>query len=94
VKGVLVEQVESAGWAGLAGVQIGDLIQRINQHQITDLNSYRRAMKEVSATQPKRVVILVLRGARTHFQYVEPEWKPDTTDQETATKPASQPAKE
>jgi len=85
VQGVLIEQVESAGWAGLGGLSGGDLIRRIDQHEIRDLKSYRAAMKEVTERQPERVVFQVLRGVETRFQYVEPEWKP-------VLEPASRPA--
>ncbi|MFQ5490134.1 MAG: trypsin-like peptidase domain-containing protein [Phycisphaerae bacterium] len=76
VKGVLVQRVEQAGWAGLGGIRPGDLIQRIGQHDVKGLKSYRKAMKKITADQPERVVFLVLRGVQTRFQYVEPDWKP------------------
>lgn len=76
VKGVIVEQVESAGWAGLGGIQPDDLIIRINDRQIQGLKSYRRAMEQVTRDQPRRVVFVVLRGVQTRFQFVEPDWKP------------------
>ena len=41
--GVLVENVENAGWAGLGGVREGDLIQRIDTYEITSLEDYRKA---------------------------------------------------
>jgi serine protease Do len=90
VRGVLVEQVESAGWAGLAGVEYGDLIQRIDSFEVADLESYRKAMQQVTASQPKRVVMVVLRGSRTQFEYVEPDWKPDTTERDASSKPAKE----
>ncbi|MEP0841361.1 MAG: PDZ domain-containing protein [Phycisphaerae bacterium] len=90
VKGVLVEQVESAGWADLGGIQYGDLIQRIDANEIADLAGFRKAMQKIAADQPKRVVMVVLRGARTHFQYLEPEWKPETDDAGSATQPAKE----
>jgi serine protease Do len=76
IRGVLVRSVESAGWAGLGGVRSGDLIQRIDRHEIRGLNSYRAAIEAVTKAQPERVVFVVLRGVRTHFQFIEPEWKP------------------
>lgn len=88
VKGVLVEEVESAGWAGLAGVQFGDLIQRVDKQEIDTLDSFRKALQAVTAAQPERVVMVVLRGARTQFLYIEPEWRPDTG---TASRPATAP---
>ena len=31
-------------------------------------------MKAVTQKESERVVFVVLRGVRTHFQYVEPDW--------------------
>jgi serine protease Do len=79
VEGVLVEQVEDAGWAGLGGIQPGDLIQQINGQPVTGLPVYRKRMADVTAAQPERVVFVVLRGVRTHFQFVEPDWNPQAS---------------
>ncbi len=76
VKGALVDNVEPAGWAGLAGIQGGDLIQRIGNDEITDTVTYKKAMDKIKATQPERVVFVVYRGVRTYFRFVEPDWKP------------------
>jgi len=76
VNGVLIVSVESAGWAGLAGLHPGDLIQRVGEHEVRGLGSYRDAMEKISEEQPERVVFVVLRGVRTQFQFCEPEWKP------------------
>jgi S1-C subfamily serine protease len=89
IQGVLVESVESAGWAALGGIRGGDLVQRIDNRDIKGLDDYRRILKELTAAQPERVVFVVLRGVRTHFQYVEPDWKP-----EADTKPATGDKKE
>lgn len=76
VTGVIVASVERAGWAGLAGVFEGDVIQRINNYTITDIPSYRKAMDAIAKEQPARVSFFVLRGTRTQFKFAEPEWKP------------------
>ncbi len=76
VSGVLVESVESAGWADLGGVAPGDLIMRLDDTPISALSDYRAAMESVTKSKPKRVVFVMLRGARTSFQYVEPDWNP------------------
>lgn len=83
VRGVMVDSAEPAGWAGLAGIQPGDLIQKIGETDITDTASYKKAMEKVKQTQPERVVFVVYRGVRTFFRFVEPDWKP------TEKKPAS-----
>ena len=74
-RGVIVIDLESAGWAGIGGLRPGDLIQRIDDSTITDLKTYRAAMENARKKKPERMVFVVLRGVRTHFQYVEPEWK-------------------
>lgn len=74
VQGVIVVHVEAAGWAGLGGLLPGDLIQRIDDYQITDLVAHREAMEHILKREPVRVVFYLIRGVRTRFQYVEPEW--------------------
>ncbi len=81
VNGVVVSQVEAAGWVGLGGVHSGDLVQRIGSHEIKDIEGYRKAMKQITKAQPDRIVFVVLRDQRTHFQYVEPDWKPTSGDE-------------
>ncbi len=80
VQGVMVMHAESAGWAGIAGILPGDLIQRIDQHEITDLDSFRRAMEAVGRDKSPRVAFALLRGVRTRFQYAEPDWGPQPPD--------------
>lgn len=88
IKGVVVVNPEPAGWAALAGLRPGDLIQRIDDAEITGMKSYRAAMEKIAAEQPERVVFVVLRGPRTYFNYAEPDWKPHTEKEEQAsTKP-------
>ncbi len=84
VQGVLVVGLEPAGWAGIGGLRPGDLVQRIGDVTITDLASYRKAMEQLSEDQPPRVVFVVLRGVQTHFQYVEPDWRPSAEPSDAA----------
>jgi serine protease Do len=78
VSGVLVESSEPAGWAGLAGVRGGDLIQKIGDHEVRDVAGFKRAMEQIGKAQPGRVVFVVFRGSRTYFRFAEPDWKPTT----------------
>ncbi|MBX3387423.1 MAG: PDZ domain-containing protein [Phycisphaeraceae bacterium] len=80
VTGVIVANVEQAGWAGLGGVRPGDLIQRIGGFEIRDVASFRTAMAQIEKAQPERIVFVVFRGFRTYFRFVEPDWKPGTSD--------------
>ncbi|MEM7352885.1 MAG: PDZ domain-containing protein [Acidobacteriota bacterium] len=76
VRGVLVENVDPGGWAGLGGLRPSDLVLRINDQPIRGLKSFRRVLKAIKLEQPEKVVVVVLRGVKTHFQYLEPEWTP------------------
>ena len=86
IRGVIVSGVQSAGWAGLGGIIPRDLIQRIDEFEITKLSDYRKAMEEIEKRQPERVVFVVLRGVRSFFQYVEPDWSPNAGDDEDDAK--------
>lgn len=93
VNGVLVISVEPAGWAGLGGIRTGDLIRRIGDVEITDLDTYRRTIEQITEEKPSRIVFVVLRGVRTHFQYVEPDWSPESVaepEDEAAAEPPGQ----
>jgi serine protease Do len=79
-KGVLVENTERAGWAGLAGVFPGDLLQKIGDAEITDIPSWRKAMADIAKRQPEKVTFVVLRGTRTYFLFAEPDWKPQAEE--------------
>lgn len=80
VRGVIVEDVESASWAAQAGVTPGMVIQRIGEHEITGTASFEEAMERVEAERPERIAFVVLRGYRTSYQFVEPDWTPEPVD--------------
>jgi serine protease Do len=93
VTGVLVENVEHAGWAGMAGVGEGDLIQKINSYEIKDIPGFRKAMDAIAKAQPDRVTFEVLRRNRTYFMFAEPEWKPQVPTDKTPEQQAKDAAK-
>jgi len=76
VRGVLVDSVEPAGWAGSAGLRAGDLIQRIGDQPVRGLKSYRKALEVVSREREERIVVVVRRGLRALFFALEPDWSP------------------
>jgi S1-C subfamily serine protease len=68
--------VERVGWAGLAGLSFGDLIQRVNDREIRGIDDFRAVMADLAKTQPTRVIFAVLRDNRSTFLFAEPDWKP------------------
>ncbi|MDX2146126.1 MAG: PDZ domain-containing protein [Planctomycetota bacterium] len=82
VTGVVIDQADQGGWAGLAGLGTGDLIQQIQRETVTDLASFEAAMERVGKEQPERVEFVILRNGRTFFKFAEPSWKPTTREDE------------
>lgn len=86
VQGVLVEDVENAGWAGLAGIKHGDLIQQIHKKPVNSIADFKKIMEGLAKEQPSKVEFVVLRDNRTFFNFAEPDWKPMLKDEKDATK--------
>lgn len=76
-KGVVVEEVEPASWSALAGVREGDIIQRVNNIPIEGIDAFKGILEEIALKQEKDVIFFVLRGQRTGFISIRPDWKED-----------------
>jgi S1-C subfamily serine protease len=72
--GVIVESVSEGGWAALARLRAGDIIQQVDGRAVatvTDLSTY---LQTLIPTKPRSVVFQVRRGVRTLFVEMKPEW--------------------
>ncbi len=76
--GVVVDGAERAGWAGLSGLGVGVIIQRINDHEVTDLDSFEKAMDAIEAEKPEKVLFFARFGRRTRFFVAEPDWEDES----------------
>ncbi|MCF6263247.1 MAG: PDZ domain-containing protein [Xanthomonadales bacterium] len=81
--GVLVEDVEQAGWAQLGNIRNRDLILKINGQRIENTTQFRTAMESLTLKKQERVTVVVLRGVETRYQYLEPDWVPQVTGPST-----------
>jgi serine protease Do len=72
--GVVLDGVTRAGWAGLAGMQPGYIVQRINDYEVTDLDSFEGALAKVIEEQPEKVLFFVRFRRDTRFFVAEPDW--------------------
>ena len=75
-KAILVENVESAGWAALAGLRQGDLLLEVNGNSIADISSMKAMINQIHESKPRQVIFFVKRGIHTLFLELEPEWDP------------------
>lgn len=73
-QGVIVDGVTRAGWAGLAGLGRGMIIQRVNEYDVTDLDSFEAALAKVGEDRPDKVLFFVRFRRDTRFFVAEPDW--------------------
>jgi len=70
-EGVWVSKVETAGWADVAGLAIGDLLLRINDQPVTSLEGVRDALREIREEKPAYVSLFVKRSGGTGFLFIK-----------------------
>ena len=73
--GLIVENVESAGWASIAGLRQGDLIIKINDKLIKNIERFQVEMDLLIRKRENKIIFFVKRGIHTHFLELEPDWK-------------------
>jgi serine protease Do len=81
-EGVLVEEVQSGGWADVALLESGDLVLEVGGEPVSDVVAMEERMDAVSAEKPEAVVFKVLRGVYTTFVEIEPDWDGPAGDNE------------
>lgn len=74
VRGVLIEEVEPAGRARLAGLRPYDLVQKLGAFWVQDLAGYQRALERLGSARPESVSIVVRRGGRLFLNVLRPTW--------------------
>lgn len=74
LRGVLVEQVQSAGWASLAGLRGGDILLTIDGKPTADVDTVETLLTAASKARADRVVFFVRRGIHTMYLELEPSW--------------------
>jgi len=74
LEGVLVSEIETAGWAQVGGIERGDIIQGVNRAAVTNLQQLREALEQAEHEKLTEVVFFVLRDPDTLFIPVKPEW--------------------
>ena len=73
-KGLLVENVESAGWAALAGLRQGDVLLSVDEKNMVAIEDLETKMADIVKKKAKQVVFFVKRGIHTLFIRLEPDW--------------------
>ncbi|OGB60378.1 MAG: hypothetical protein A2Y94_08245 [Caldithrix sp. RBG_13_44_9] len=69
--GVFVYQVDRASPAGIAGLEVGDIIQEINEQKIENLAEGKQLINDLQKSAPKIYMIKVLTGHMTRFVFLD-----------------------
>ena len=72
--GVVVEAVSEGGWAALARLRAGDIIQQANGRAVTAVADFAAEMRTSGTRKLPSIVFQVRRGVRTVFIELKPEW--------------------
>jgi len=73
-KGILVESIERAGWAALAGLKGGDVIVSMNNKAVNNLDDFEKQLAEIEKEKQPFIVLFVKRGKFTRFIEIHPIW--------------------
>ncbi len=72
--GLLIHNVEPAGWASLAGLRQGDLLLSIDGTEQDEVGMFEKKMNGLIKQKAKRIIFFVRRGIHTLFLELEPDW--------------------
>jgi len=73
--GVVVSFLKPAGWAADGGLQMSDIVKRVQDRPTPDLATFKKVFEDVTAKKPDEVVLFVLRGKKdTQLVRIEPRW--------------------
>ncbi len=73
-KGVVVSELTPGGPASIAGLSLGDVIQRVGSTEIRSVAEAQKALEKVSSAHPKEVIFFIWRQNQTMFVNVKPNW--------------------
>ena len=75
LQGVLLQKVETGGWASLGGLHVDDLVISIDGKPTPAISDLKAALDRIRKDKPRRVVFFVRRGIHTLFCEIEPDYR-------------------
>ena len=75
LSGIIVDTVEPAGWADIAGLRADDVIVAVDGYPISALGAFVEYYESVVDSQSPLILVKVKRGAQHHFLEIEPVWE-------------------
>ena len=75
LQGVLLQTVESGGWASLGGLHGDDIVVKVDGKPTPALADFKRTLDQMRKDKPPRAVFFVRRGIHTLFCEIEPDYR-------------------
>jgi serine protease Do len=72
--GVVVSELEQAGFAQIAGLRAGDIVQGIDGRPVRDIDAFRRELDRLRKDKPEGSLFFVLRQTETLFLRLKTPW--------------------
>lgn len=73
--GILIDQVEPAGWAALGGLRVDDVLLQVDGQEISDIDALEQTLAKAKTSKARQLVFLVRRGVRTRYLELSPAWE-------------------
>ncbi len=75
MQGVLIENVEEAGWASLGGLSPKDVLMSIDDKPTATVDQLKEILEDARKNKARHLTFFTRRGVHTFFLEVEPDWK-------------------
>jgi serine protease Do len=75
LQGVLLQKVETGGWASLGGLRGNDFIMSVGGKQTATVAELKAALDQIRKEKPRRIVFFVRRGIHTLYCEIEPDYR-------------------
>ena len=72
--GAVVTECTNGGWAAMAGLRAGDLIQRVDGDVVAAPGDVSRLLEAARTAKRARIALFVRRGTRTAWVFLEPSY--------------------
>lgn len=70
--GVYVYRVDRASPAGIGGLDIGQIIQKVNNRPVESIAQFRNVFNEILQSNPRKIMFYVRDGQNTQFVFITP----------------------
>ena len=74
IVGARVTRVTRTGFCGLGGLQVRDIVLRVNGEQVADSAGLCARLERAATEREEELVLFVIRGPDTLFVHVQPDW--------------------